>query len=116
MKKEDADKMLEWVANKSLEKSPPMPPMFHELVWQLFNAGREYEAYAESVGVDSFKQPAGDLIATLPHGDQFNIDFIHQIEQEIDKVLIPLGFSRTGTHKGEEVTMNYRQFGVATGE
>jgi hypothetical protein len=54
-----------------------------------------------------------DLIVTIPNGSNYHIDLIHQIEQAVDKALIPLGFARTGTSHGEEVKIKYYQFGKA---
>lgn len=56
-----------------------------------------------------------DLIVTMPNGDKYyDIELIHQIEQAIDKALIPIGFGRIKTTKGAEISMKYYQFGKAT--
>ena len=52
------------------------------------------------------------LIVTIPNGDNYHIDLIHQIEQAIDKALIPVGFTRTSTSHNADVVMRYFQFGV----
>ena len=53
------------------------------------------------------------LKVTLTPGSAYNIDFIHLIEQELDKALKPIGFVRTKSSKGETVTFDYYQFGIA---
>lgn len=56
------------------------------------------------------KQPK--LTITIDNG-LCNEDLIYHIEQELDKVLVPVGFKRTGTSKGENVVIEYFQFGKA---
>jgi len=51
------------------------------------------------------------LIVTIPNGNQYHIDLIHQIEQAIAKALVPSGFAHTGTSHGDEVVIKYYQFG-----
>ena len=42
-----------------------------------------------------------------------DIEFVHQIEEALDKTLAPLGFSRIGTDKlPNNFVAKYRQFGV----
>jgi len=50
------------------------------------------------------------LIVTIPNGNNYHIDFIHMIEQAIDKALVPCGFARTGGSHGDEVVIKYYQF------
>lgn len=57
-----------------------------------------------------------DLFVTIPNGNNYHLDLIHQIEQAIDKALIPLGFARTGTSHGENVIIEYYRFGIATND
>ena len=51
------------------------------------------------------------LIVTIPNGNNYHIDLIHQIEKAIDKALVPLGFAHTETSHGDEVVIKYYQFG-----
>ena len=45
--------------------------------------------------------------------DNCNIEFIQQIENDLDEVMTKNGFTRTTTSKkGNVVDFNYRQFGV----
>lgn len=44
----------------------------------------------------------------------YEIEFVHQIEKEIDEAVNKLGFTRSGTsHYQERTEINYRQFGRA---
>jgi hypothetical protein len=54
-----------------------------------------------------------NLIVTIPYGLQYSADFVHLIEQELDKVLVRIGFTRTETTKGEDIVIKYHQFGKA---
>lgn len=52
-------------------------------------------------------------IQVILNGD-YEIEFVHQIEKEIDKTINRLGFTRIGTsHYQERAEINYRQFGRA---
>lgn len=49
--------------------------------------------------------------------DTMTIDWVQQIEQEIDEVMVKHGFCRTTTSKeGQRLEFNYQQFGVARGD
>ena len=45
---------------------------------------------------------------------KYNIDWKHTIEKELDKVFVPLGFTRSGTCVNIDGTtvISYRQFGI----
>ena len=52
-------------------------------------------------------------IQVVLNGD-YKIEFVHQIEKEIDKAVNKLGFTRSGTsHYQDRTEINYRQFGRA---
>ena len=52
-------------------------------------------------------------VMTITLDGECNIDLIHQIEQIIDKALVPVGFARTETSEGENAEIRYYQFGKA---
>lgn len=52
-------------------------------------------------------------VMTITLDGECNIDLIHQIEQNLDKALVSVGFARTETNEGESVTIRYYQFGKA---
>jgi hypothetical protein len=45
---------------------------------------------------------------------KYDLDWKHRIEKELDKVMVPLGFSRTGSCviKDNTTKIYFRQFGV----
>jgi hypothetical protein len=54
-----------------------------------------------------------DIVVTINHGlDEYDIEFIQQIEKHIDAALAPVGFTRsTSTKGGKTVEFVYWQFG-----
>lgn len=58
-----------------------------------------------------------DIVVTINHTlEEYDIEFIQQIERHIDKALAPLGFTRSGTTKAEKTELVYWQFGAALKE
>jgi hypothetical protein len=62
------------------------------------------------------KEEAMDIVITLDK--KYKADWKHTFEKELDKVMIPLGFSRSGSgvKKDGATEIYYRQFGVCLGE
>lgn len=58
-----------------------------------------------------FRLP-GDIYITFTHGlDEYDIEFIQNIESRIDSALVGVGFARTETSKSSDsVRFVYRQF------
>lgn len=56
-----------------------------------------------------------DIVVTINHGvDEYDIQFIRDIEAEIDKALRPMGFSRgSRSTSGDSAEIVYYQFAVA---
>jgi hypothetical protein len=54
------------------------------------------------------------LVITLQNGE-YSVEFVHWVEQEMDKTLGSMGFSRTGTTHDEngDVKLHYCQFCIA---
>lgn len=49
---------------------------------------------------------------------KYDINWKHTFEKELDKVMVPLGFTRSGSQVKEDNTTEiyFRQFGVCKGE
>ncbi len=91
----------------------------------MFDA-RRHSGVSQSITRESAVKPKpmavgnqNDIVVRINHTtpEDYPIEFVQQIEKEIDKALSPLGFSRSKTGKlTDAVEMTYFQFGVATGE
>jgi len=58
-----------------------------------------------------------DIVVTINHTlDEYDIEFVQQIERHIDKALAPIGFTRSKTTKGDKIELVYWQFGFARKE
>lgn len=57
----------------------------------------------------------GDLCVIIRSPiEEFGVERYHQIEKQLDTVLVPLGFTRTGSDKTKsQIYMHYKCFAMA---